>query len=165
MTVKRIKLDRINQRIMIELQRNARISNIELAESVALSPSACLQRVKALEETGMIKGYLMNPDIEMICHSVKAYGLVTLKSNDYEHGSRFEKCVKGIPEVIDCLKTSGSIDYIALIMCSRIEDVNRLCDQILAQDLNIERLETCFVMSAPKWFGGYPLENLEWKVD
>jgi len=163
MTRKQVKLDRINQKILMVLQHEAKISNLELAERVNLSPSACLHRVKALEEAGIIKEYLTHADIDAVCHNVKAYMLVTLKSNDYESCCRFEQMAKQRSEVIDCMRVNGEIDHIALVMCSRIEEFNRFCDELLRSDAGIEKLNTHFIISTPKWFGGYPLDKLEWK--
>ncbi len=163
MSNKYVKRDRINQKILTTLQKNARISNIELADIVALSPSACLQRVKAMESAGLIKGYVMNSDIDALCHNVKAYMIISMKSNDYQSCSVFEQFLKDRDEVVDCLRVNGDVDYIALVMCTSIEDYNEFSDLLLNKDIGIDKLNSHFVMSSPKWFGGYPLDSLEWK--
>jgi Lrp/AsnC family leucine-responsive transcriptional regulator len=164
MVKKHIKLDRMNRRILSELQSNARISNNDLSEVIGLSPSACLQRVKALEDSGFIIGYAMVTNVDKLCVNVKAYAHFTLKSNTYQHCSVFEKGIRKYAEVVDCLKVNGSIDYIAFMMCSTIEDFNRVCNDMMQDTLGIEKINSHFVLDTVKWFGGYPLETLEWKA-
>jgi Lrp/AsnC family leucine-responsive transcriptional regulator len=163
MVKKHIKLDRINRRILAELQRNARISNNDLSDLVGLSPSACLQRVKSLEDAGYIIEYTMVTDVDKICINVKAYAHFTLKSNDYQHCSVFEKGIKKYTAVVDCMKVNGEIDYIAFMMSSSIETFNQVCDDMMQDELGIARINSHFVLDVAKWFGGYPLESLEWR--
>jgi Lrp/AsnC family leucine-responsive transcriptional regulator len=164
MVKKHIKLDRMNRRILTELQSNARISNNDLSDLIGLSPSACLQRVKALEEAGYILEYAMVTNVDKLCINVKAYAHFTLKSNTYEHCGLFEKGIRKYTEVVDCMKVNGSIDYIAFMMCSTVEDFNRVSNDMMQAELGIEKITSHFVLDVPKWFGGYPLETLEWKV-
>ncbi|MDO6774373.1 Lrp/AsnC family transcriptional regulator [Shewanella sp. 3_MG-2023] len=164
MVKKHIKLDRMNRRILSELQNNARISNNDLSEIIGLSPSACLQRVKALEDAGFIIGYTMVTNVDKLCVNVKAYAHFVLKSNTYQHCGVFEKGIKKYTEVVDCMKVNGSINYIAFMMCSTVEDFNRVCNDMMQEDLGIEKITSHFVLDTAKWFGGYPLETLEWKA-
>lgn len=160
---KNIKLDRINQRILVELQSNARISNNDLSEKIALSPSACLQRVKALEDAGYIQQYVMVADLDKLCDNVKAYALITLKNHGYQDFSVFEKGIKACPEALDCLRVNGGLDYIVFMVCSSIEDFNTLCDELLQSPLGIAKITSHFILDEPKWFGGYPFETLKWR--
>lgn len=164
MVKKHIKLDRLNRRILTELQSNARISNNDLSEVIGLSPSACLQRVKALEDAGFIIGYTMVTNVDKICTNVKAYAHFTLKSNSYQHCDVFEKGIKKYIEVVDCMKVNGGIDYIAFMMSSTIEDFNRVCNEMMQDTLGIKKINSHFVLDTAKWFGGYPLETLEWRA-
>lgn len=159
-----VNLDRINRNILTTLQDNARISNIDLADKVALSPSACLQRTRALEEAGYILKYVMAADLEKICVHIMAYLEITLERHRMEDHDRFEKAVRLLPEFVDCLRISGSTDYIAFVVCSTIASLNTLCDELLTRDLSIARIQSKIVLDKPKWFAGYPLDRLEWKV-
>ncbi|WP_035801155.1 Lrp/AsnC family transcriptional regulator [Dasania marina] len=163
MSKKPIKMDRINRNILKELQGNARISNNELAERIGLSPSACLQRVKALEESAYILQYVMAVDINKLCINVKAYLHITLKNQGYQDFSVFEKGVKKYPEFCDCLRVNGEINYIAFVVCSTIADFNELCDNLLQSPLGIGKITSYFVLDEPMWFSGYPLDGLEWR--
>ena len=160
---KTVKLDKINRNILITLQQNARISNIDLADKVGLSPSACLQRTKALEEAGYILQYVMAADLDKLCVNVMVYVEITLESHRMADFDRFEKTVRSIPEFVDCLRVSGRFDYIAFVVCSTIADFNALCDDLLTRKLSIARIASNVVLDKPKWFAGYPLDRLEWR--
>lgn len=163
-SVKRlVKLDRINRKILTELQSNARISNIELAEKVGLSPSACLQRTKALEDSGYIVQYTMAVDLDKICTNVMVYVEFTLEKHRLQDLERFERTMRAIPQIVDCLRVSGRFDYISFVVCNSIADFNKLCDDLLSRDLGISSIRSNVVLDKPKWFGGYPFDYLEWK--
>lgn len=163
MTKKVVKLDRLNRRILTELQSNARISNNDLSDRVGLSPSACLQRVKSLEEAGYILEYVMVTDVNKLCVNVKAYAMINLKNHTYQDFSIFEKGIKNYDQIVDCLRVNGEIDYIAFVMCSSIEDFNEFCDELLQSPLGIAKITSHFVLDEPKWFAGYPLDLLQWR--
>jgi len=158
-----VKLDRINRKILTILQENARISNIELADRVALSPSACLQRVKALEEAGYILKYVMSVDLDKLFTHVMVYVEFTLERHKMDDFNRFERAIREIPEIVDCLRVSGRFDYISFVVCSSVSHFNDLCDDLLTRNLGIARINSNVVLDKPKWFGGYPLDQLEWK--
>jgi len=145
------------------LQDNARISNIELAEKVALTPSACLQRTRALEDAGYILKYVMAVDLEKVCVHIMSYLEVTLSGHRMADHERFEKAVRLRPEFVDCLRINGESDYIAFVVCSTIAALNSLCDDLLSEELPVARIESRIVMDKPKWFAGYPMDRLEWK--
>ncbi|MBB6520270.1 Lrp/AsnC family transcriptional regulator [Pseudoteredinibacter isoporae] len=158
-----IKLDRLNRRILTFLQNNARISNIDLANDVGLSPSACLQRTKALEEAGYIHSYLTVVNLNKICENVTAYLDITMNHHEQPTLRRFEKAVKAYGNIVDCMRMSGGSDYMAFCVCSSVAELNELCEELLGQDLGIQRIDTRIVMDTPKWMGGYPLDDLRWR--
>lgn len=158
-----LKLDNLNRRILAFLQSNARISNIDLANEVGLSPSACLQRTKALEEAGYIHSYLAVVNLNKICENVTAYLDFTMVDHKPPSLRRFERAIKDIDNIIDCMRMSGGSDYMAFTVCSSVSELNELCERLLEQDLNIQRIDTRIVMDTPKWMSGYPLNDLIWK--
>ncbi len=162
---KEIKIDRINRKILVELQDNARISNLDLAERVALSPSACLKRTKLLERTGAIRNYVMAADLDKICFSVQAYFLISMEDHKLETLESYEKFINDVPEIVDCLKVSGSLDFIAFVVCTSVELLNTLSDRLLRAEIGIRRIDTHVIMARPKWFAGYPLKDLTWKEE
>ena len=105
-------LDRYDRRILELLQREGRISNQELADRVSLSPSACLRRVRALEESGLITGYRAILDARRLGLSLTALLHISMDSHTPERFARFEAEVARIGEVLECLLVTGqSADY------------------------------------------------------
>lgn len=122
-------LDQIDKKILALLQENSRISNQELADRVALSPSPCLRRVKQLEQEGYINGYiaLLNP--EKIGLPLTIMTLVGLKSHSQASMNVFESNIKKIPEIIQCqLVTGQSADYIIKVI---VPDMQHFHDFLL----------------------------------
>ena len=106
-----LKLDRIDNRILDEIQADGRITNQSLAERVGLSPSPCLRRVRALEEAGVIKGYVGLVDPEAVGLPVTAFVRVRLGMQDDKHLEMFEATVAEFPEVMECYLMTGECDY------------------------------------------------------
>lgn len=159
------RLDKINRHILIELQKNGRISNLDLAEKVGLSPSACLKRTKKLEEAGYIQGYVMAANLDLLCENVMVYVEVTLEKHKLSDFESFERAINSIPEFVDCLRVSGRFDYVCFVVCASVSHFNALCDDLLKQNPTIARISSNFVMDKPKWFAGYPFHKLKWKTE
>lgn len=109
-------MDRIDQRLLAEVQQDARLTTAELATRVALSPSPCWRRLKRLEEAGIIKGYRAQLDADRLGWGVTAFVLVMLESHRAELGSKFEQAVQQIPEVIACHNVSGEYDFLLQVV-------------------------------------------------
>ncbi|EXJ14242.1 Lrp/AsnC family transcriptional regulator [Imhoffiella purpurea] len=107
-----MKLDRYDRRILEELQRDGRISNQELAERIGLSPSPCLRRVRALEESGIILGYRAWLDAQRIGLNLMVIISISMDKHTPERFERFEAVVGEMPEVLECLLITGrDADY------------------------------------------------------
>jgi Lrp/AsnC family leucine-responsive transcriptional regulator len=106
------KLDRYDLRILAELQRDARISNQELAERIGLSPSPCLRRVRALEEAGLILGYRALLDARRLGLTLMALIHISMDRHTPERFENFEREIAGLPEILECLLITGQdADY------------------------------------------------------
>lgn len=105
------QLDAFDHRILLEVQADGRITNQALAERIGLSPSPCLRRVRALEEDGVIKGYVGLVDPELVGLPVTAFVRVRLVTQDDKHLAVFEKTVADFPEVMECYLMTGECDY------------------------------------------------------
>ena len=104
-----MKLDRYDRRILEELQHDGRISNQELADRIGLSPSPCLRRVRALEESGIIRGYAALLDAKTLGLNLMALLSISMDKHTPE---RFDTAVAAIPEVQECLLITGrDADY------------------------------------------------------
>jgi Lrp/AsnC family transcriptional regulator, leucine-responsive regulatory protein len=118
-------LDAIDRRIIAELQADARISNVELADKVGLSPSPCLRRVKRLEREGYIQGYraALGRDLVGLGFSV----FVGVKIDGHANGPalKFEEAITAMPEVVACHLVSGEADYLLEVVVPDLEHYQR----------------------------------------
>src|SRR5882762_1544129 len=97
-----LKLDRIDLKILAQLQKNSRVTNVDLAEMVGLSPSPCLMRVKRLEKAGYITGYGAQIKLQKLGDVLMVFTEVTLSDHRRDDFSRFEASIRGIDEIIEC---------------------------------------------------------------
>ena len=106
-------LDKIDRQILALLRENARISNLELAESVNLSPTPCARRVKQLEDSGVITGYSVTTDPIKLGYQLSVYIAISMDKHTAERFSNFEKKLREFPEVVSCsIVTGRSEDYL-----------------------------------------------------
>lgn len=106
-------LDKIDRQILALLRENARISNLELAETVNLSPTPCARRVKQLEDAGIITGYSVTTDPRKLGYQLSVYIAISMDKHTAERFSNFEKKLREFPEVVSCsIVTGRSEDYL-----------------------------------------------------
>ena len=115
-------LDKIDLNIIKVLQQDGRITNQKLADQVALSPSACLERTKKLEQNGQIRGYQTDIAIEKIAPYSAVLVEITLKNHRAEDFQRFEKSIADIPEIVEIKSAihTGGNPVVFLLICTRI---------------------------------------------
>ena len=118
-------LDRIDFAILENLQKDGRISNVDLAKMVHLSPSPCLERVKRLESTGYIQGYVAQLDAAMLDLGMSAFIQVTLDRTTGDVFDNFKNSLSSISEVAECHMVAGGFDYLVKL---RIRDMNAYRD-------------------------------------
>ncbi len=150
-------LDRIDRRILAALQADGRLTNQALAEQVALSPSACLARVRRLEKAGVIEGYgaRLNPwalDIGVIL-----YAEVWLEGQHPHRLARFEAALADIPEIVEATYVSGPFEYLIKVVAPDMAAWTALSEELMAGDLGVEKVVTHVLMKKPKRFTGYPM--------
>ena len=143
-------LDDINRNILQELERDGRISNLELAEKVGLSPSACLRRVQELERKNIISGYRAVINREVLGSGMTVYATVSLSTHQKSDMEEFEKAVKYVPEIRECHKVTGTIEYILRIEVSDLESYKRFHTEILSAAPKVRSIVTHIVMESPK---------------
>ena len=139
-------MDRIDKMILSSLQENARISNIELAQEVGLSPSACLRRVSILEKLGVIEGYHANLSLDKLGHSVVVLVNITLHGQSAEMMHEFEQAVQNVPQVLACFLVAGESDYLLRIAAQSVGDYGRIHTEMLSSLPHVLRMESNFVM-------------------
>src|SRR5690348_16182332 len=121
----KVELDAIDRRIVSELQANARLSNIELAERIGLSASPCLRRVKRLEREGYIEGFRASLQRRRVGLGFSVFLAVKINGHANKEASRFERAVVQMPEVVACHLISGEADYFLEVVVPDLEDYQR----------------------------------------
>ncbi|MFY7865389.1 Lrp/AsnC family transcriptional regulator [Roseateles sp.] len=145
-----VKLDAIDRNILNELQRDGRLPNIELAQRVHLSPSACLRRVKHLEETGVIAQYvaLLNP--KAVGKQGTSYTIINLERMTTAALAAFEQAVQDSPDILDCFYVAGTNDYVIRFAYKDAEELERFHTDVLMQLPEVARSNSMLVLRTIK---------------
>ncbi|HLI10289.1 MAG TPA: Lrp/AsnC family transcriptional regulator [Alphaproteobacteria bacterium] len=154
------KLDRLDVKILATLQASGRITNIELAETVGLSATPCMQRVKRMEAAGYIRSYHALLDIDRLCANLIVFTEITLRNHRREDFLRFEREIARIPQIQNCFLVTGGYDYLAQFIARDILDYQLIIEGLLEQDLGIERYFSYVTIKQVKHSVGYPLPQL-----
>jgi DNA-binding Lrp family transcriptional regulator len=144
------KIDDINHHILRELSRDGRISNLDLADRIGLSPSACLRRVQELERSGVIRGYraVLNPSAMNV--GFVAYIGVGLGEHTKAAQEGFERALQHVPEVIECHNITGSIEYLLRVECADLPSYKMLHTEVLGTLPHVTSVTSYVVMGSPK---------------
>ncbi|SCW34976.1 DNA-binding transcriptional regulator, Lrp family [Rhizobium mongolense subsp. loessense] len=142
--------DEMDRRILKELTADARITNNELAERVGLSASACLRRLRRLEETGVIKGYTALVDPTAEGWTMTAIASVRLSRQHEDEIQMFETAVRSWDEVLECHLVTGSRDYVLKVMSAGLDQYERFIKEKIARLKCVDTIETSFVMNTIK---------------
>lgn len=143
-------LDAIDRAILNELQSDGRLSNVELAGRVHLSPSACLRRVKALEDAGVIAQYvaLLNP--RAVGRHGTSYTIINLESTQRSLLDAFEQAVRDEPGILDCFYVAGTNDYLVRFSYRDAEDLERFHAEVLTRLPGVVRSNSMLVLRTVK---------------
>lgn len=139
-------MDRMDRRILAELQADGRLSVTELADKVGLSLSPCHRRVKTLEQNGVITGYRANLDPASMGYSFSAIVFVTLSVANRPAVSEFEEAVKDVPQIITAQRLFGDPDYMLQVVSRDLKSFQVLYDEKLSGMPGVQRLNTTLVM-------------------
>ena len=152
-------LDAIDRRILRVLQENARIANIDLAEAVGLSASPCLRRVRELEQTGVVKGYvaLLNPSALGL--SVSVFIQVRLERQVEEALETFEAAVLSRPEVMECYLMTGDSDYLLRVVVPDLPAYERFLMDSLTRLPGVANIRSSFALKQVKYRTALPLAD------
>ena len=145
-----INLDQYNNNILRELQSNGRISNIELADRVGLSPSACLRRVQELERSGIIKGYRAVLNYETLGIGFTAYLAIGLADHTMPSQIAFEKAMRDSDAVRECHNITGAIEYMVRVEVADIAAYKEFHVEVLGALPQVNSITTYVVMDTPK---------------
>jgi Lrp/AsnC family leucine-responsive transcriptional regulator len=137
-----MNLDRYDRRILEALQRDGRISNVQLAAAVNLSESACLRRVRALEETGMIERYAALLSQRKAGLPGNVFVSIGLQREEQSELAAFEEAVRNIPEVMECYLMTGEFDYLLRVVVADMADFERLHKEALTRLPGVARVNS-----------------------
>ena len=143
----KLQLDRYDRQILDLLQQDGRISNQDLAERVALSPSSCLRRVRALEESGLITGYRALLDAKKLGLTLMALIHISMDRHTPERFDHFEAEVASIPEVLECLLITGQdADYQIKVVVADMDAYQELLLQRITRIPGVTGVHSSFVL-------------------
>ncbi|NHN87113.1 Lrp/AsnC family transcriptional regulator [Acetobacter conturbans] len=143
------KLDRIDLKILTQLQRNGRLTNVELANRVGLSASPCLIRVKRLEAAKYITGYGAQIDVRKITSVLTVFTEITLSDHRRDDFSRFEAQVRKLDTVVECHLISGGYDYLMKFITRDVEHYQTIMENLLDLNIGIEKYFSYIVIKSP----------------
>lgn len=151
--------DAIDRQILTILQADGRISNLELAERIHLSPSACLRRVRALEQGGVIAGYVALLDPQRVGQPGTSYTIVNLERLSQASIEAFENAVRLCPEILDCHYVAGSNDYLLRIAYADTAELERIHAEVLARLPGVLRSNSMLVLRTVKQTTAFRLDR------
>lgn len=155
------KLDEIDRKILAELQRDGRMTNVELARRVGISAPPCLRRMRALEEAGFIRSYHANVDAEQMGFEVQVFAMVRLQSQSERDLAAFEAHVHEWPQVRECHMLNGEIDFILKCVAHDLPSFQNFLTEYLTAAPNVASVKTSLVIRCTKDQPGIPFDETE----
>jgi len=156
--MQRVKLDRIDRRILADLQADGRMTNVELARRAGISAPPCLRRVRALEEAGYVKGYHAEIDPAALGFNVTVFAHVGLSSQAEADLRAFEVLVIGWPEVRECHMLAGETDFLLKVVAHDWDDYQRFLTTRLTAAPNISHVKSALAIRTSKLQPGVPID-------
>ncbi|MBI2753479.1 MAG: Lrp/AsnC family transcriptional regulator [Betaproteobacteria bacterium] len=156
----KVPLDRIDRRILEHLQADGRLTNQDLAAQVALSPSPCLRRVRALEKAGVIRQYVALVDPLQVGLEMLAYVTVKLEKKGRMPVEQFTRAVQSWPEVVACYSMTGDMDYLMRVQVEDLDHYARFIMEKLLKQAGVIDIRSNFVLERIKDTTALPLEHL-----
>lgn len=141
-------LDRTDYRILHYLQNDGRMSNLELADAIGLSPSPCLRRVRALERSGVLKRYVGIVDAHAVGLPVTAFVNVSLNIQEKRALEKFQSAIETYPEVMECYLMTGTSDYLLRVVLPDLESYERFLMEKLTKIPVIANIQSSFALNA-----------------
>jgi DNA-binding Lrp family transcriptional regulator len=152
-------LDAIDRQILHHLQENARISNVELARAVGLSPSPCSRRVRDLEKAGIVQEYVTLIDPAAADLSVSVFINVTLDKQVEQDLEVFESAVRELPEVMECYLMTGDADYLLRVVIADLEAYKSFLMDHLTRIAGVANIRSSFALKQVKYRTALPISD------
>jgi DNA-binding Lrp family transcriptional regulator len=151
------RLDKFDLRLLQELQKDGRLTNNELGERIALSPSQCSRRRTRLESEGYIRGYQANLDRQKLGLDMLVVISVTLATHNRDNARRFSQLINGLPEVLEAYALTGEMDYHLKVATRGLTDLSRFVNDVLLPHDSVQHVKTSIVLDTLKTFEGLPV--------
>lgn len=155
--MRRVKLDKIDRRILHDLQANGRISNVELARRAGISAPPCLRRVRALERAGYVRGYHAELEPKALGFNVTVFAHVGLASQAESDLQAFEALVAGWPQVRECYMLAGETDFLLRVVAEDWDAYERFLTSQLTAAPNVTHVKSALSIRASKSEPGVPI--------
>ena len=159
-----VDLDTTDWKILRLLQSDARISNVDLARQVGLSPSPCLNRVRALEESGYISRYVSLLDALRVGLKVSVFIQVTLEKQIEPALETFERAIRDRPEVMECYLMTGDADYLLRVVVPDLQAVEHFILYFLSRVPGVGNIRSSFALKQVKYQTALPLPGEQEKL-
>jgi DNA-binding Lrp family transcriptional regulator len=156
--MRHVKLDKIDRRILRDLQEDGRITNVELAHRAGISAPPCLRRVRALEEAGLIRGYHADINAEALGYGVTVFAQVGLASQAEPDLKAFEALVANWPEVREANMLAGETDFLLKIVAVDWDSYQRFLTTKLTAAPNVSHVKSALAIRTSKYAAGVPIE-------
>ena len=156
--MRHIKLDRIDRRILRDLQADGRMTNVELARRAGISAPPCLRRVRALEEAGYIRGYHADVNAEALGYGVTVFAHVGLASQAEPDLKAFEQLVASWPEVREANMLAGETDFLLKIVAPDWDSYQRFLTTKLTAAPNVSHVKSALSIRQSKHEPGVPID-------
>ncbi len=157
-TMQRVKLDRIDRRILHDLQAEGRITNVELSRRAGISAPPCLRRVRALEDAGYILGFHADLEPKALGFHVTVFAQVGLASQAETDLQAFETMVQGWPEVRECYMLAGETDFLLKVVAADWDAYQKFLTTKLTAAANVSHVKSALSIRASKAAPGVPIE-------
>lgn len=156
--MRRIKLDKIDRKILRDLQADGRITNVELAKRSGISAPPCLRRVRSLEEAGFIKGYYARIEPQSMGYGITVFALVRLTSQAEADLKLFEDTCRAWPLVRECHMLSGEVDFMLRIVAKDWDSYQKFLTENLTSASNVISVKTMPLVRTAKEEPGVPID-------
>ena len=163
--MRRVKLDRIDRRILRDLQGDGRMTNVDMAKRAGISAPPCLRRVRALEESGYIRGYHADINPEALGFGVTIFAQVGLASQAEADLKAFEELVRSWHEVRECHMLAGETDFLLKVVATDWDAYQRFLTTQLTTAPNVSQVKSALAIRSSKYEPGVPIEVEEAEVE
>lgn len=157
--MKYVKLDRIDLKILRELQKDGRMTNVDLAKEAGISAPPCLRRVRALEKAGYIRGYHADVAAEKMGYGLTVFIHVALANHGESDVAHFVKMVDNWPQVRECYLLTGDMDFLLKVVAEDWESFQKFLTTQLTTSPNVHHVKSAPSMKRTKFSPGVPIED------